>query len=58
MKGAIYGAAESVDAGLSVLLDAAFRERDVPEVVAASGGFFRKFSFERGPDAPLKVKGC
>ena len=58
MKGAIYGAAESVDAGLSVILDAAFRERDIPEVGAADGGFFRKFSFERGPDAPLEVRGC
>lgn len=58
VKGAIYGAAESVDAGLSVLLDAAFRERDIPEVGAADGGFFRKFSFKRGPDAPLEVRGC
>ena len=58
MKGAFNGAAESVDAGLSVLLDAAFRERDVPEVGAADGCFFRKFSFERGPDAPLKAMGC
>lgn len=58
VKGAIYGAAESVDAGLSVLLDTAFRGRDGPEVGAADGGFFRKFLFERGPDAPLKVRGA
>lgn len=58
VKGAVYGATESVHTELSVLLDTEFKEGDVPEVGAIDGGFFRKFSFERGPDAPLGVRGC
>lgn len=55
VKGAVYGAAESVDTELSVLLDTEFREEDIPEVGARDGGFFRKLSFEKGPDVPLGV---